>query len=86
MKPGGVRPSNEYPDSHFKPAEEAFIVTVGVPHEKRNTHCRRVLELLERAGYRAGQTSNEALIVAAHQASQVAELANNDPEEGDSAD
>lgn len=50
---------------HTVAAQEAFVVTVGVPSENRQVHCRRVLTVLDQAGYRAGPTSNEAILALA---------------------
>ena len=50
------------------PAEQAFIVTIGVPHDDTQSHCRRALQALERAGFHAGATSTGSI-------KQIAELA-----------
>ena len=49
------------------PAEEAFIVTVGVSHKWRDSDCARVLRKLERAGFQCGPTSDEAILQLAEQ-------------------
>lgn len=47
---------------HRVPAEEAFLVTVGVPSGKdRNTYCHRALKVLEQAGFRVGATGDAAI-------------------------
>lgn len=43
------------------PAEQAFIVTVGVPSERTQEHCGRALQALDRAGYQAGPTSDQTI-------------------------
>lgn len=51
-------------------ADQAFIVTVGVPMDSRagtNRHCEIVLRAIERAGYHAGPTSDEAIKTIAEQ-------------------
>lgn len=64
-------------------AQEAFIVTVGVPHEPREraAHCVRVLRLLDQHGYRAGATSGDAILELAKQEQLNRELDDNDPPE-----
>jgi hypothetical protein len=64
-------------------AQEAFIVTVGVPHEPkaRAAHCARALTVLSQAGYRAGATSGEAILALAEQERLNRELDDNDPPE-----
>ena len=44
------------------PAEEAFIVTVGVRRNSRDFDCMRALTVLQRAGFQCGPTSDAALI------------------------
>lgn len=61
--------------------EEAFVVTVGVPHNARDAHCRRVLKVLEQAGYQAGPTSGDSILELARQEQAVRELAANDDQE-----
>jgi hypothetical protein len=51
-------------------ADQAFIVTVGLPMDSiagTNRHCEIVLRAIERAGYHAGPTSNEAIQTIAEQ-------------------
>lgn len=64
------------------PAEEAFIVTVGVPHDRRvrDAECHRALSTLRRAGFTVGATSGDALLELAKQEELNRELATNDPE------
>ena len=63
-------------------AEEAFIVTVGVPHDERerNAHCKRALVVLQQAGYLAAPTSGDAILELAKQEQLNRQLADNDPE------
>lgn len=68
------------------PAERAFIVTIGVPHENTDSHCSRALQALDRAGFRAGATTNESI----QQIAAIAELVDglarfDDTPEGDTA-
>jgi hypothetical protein len=67
------------------PAEEAFVITVGVPHGKRErlAHCRRALKVLEQAGYRCGATSGDAILALAEQEKLTRALAENDSPEDD---
>lgn len=62
-----------------RPAEEAFIVTVGVSHTNKDADCANVLRLLERHGYQAGPTSDEAILARAEQVKLNQQLADNDP-------
>lgn len=62
------------------PAEQAFIVTVGVPHDNTQSHCSRALQALERAGFRAGPTTNESIRAIASMAELVDGLAQFDTE------
>lgn len=51
-------------------ADQAFLVTVGLPmgtQAETNRHCEIVLRAIERAGYHAGATSEEAMRVIAEQ-------------------
>jgi hypothetical protein len=51
-------------------ADQAFIVTVGLPMgsaAETNRHCEIVLRAIERAGYHAGASSNEAIQTIAEQ-------------------
>lgn len=51
-------------------ADQAFIVTVGLPmgsQAETNRHCEIVLRAIERAGYLAGATSDEAMRTIAEQ-------------------
>lgn len=54
-------------------AQEAFVVTVGVPHAKRQAHCSRVLTVLKQAGYQAGATSNDAILALAQEVHRIHE-------------
>ena len=49
------------------PAEEAFIITVGVSHKHREHDCKRALRKLQMAGFSAGPTSDEAILQLAEQ-------------------
>lgn len=64
------------------PAEEAFIVTVGVPHDERQrvAHCQRAQLVLRQAGYTCGPTSGDSILELAEQEKLNRELASNDPE------
>lgn len=62
------------------PAEEAFVLTVGVPHNNKDAHCRRALKVLAQAGYHAAQTSDESILALASQVEGVRALKGNDPE------
>ena len=44
----------------MKPAEQAFIVTVGVSEERYLADCSHVLAILKRHGYRAAATGHES--------------------------
>jgi hypothetical protein len=60
------------------PAEQAFVVTVGVPHKNTQAHCKRALTVLHQAGYEAGPTSNESLLALADQVQLTTQLEEND--------
>lgn len=60
------------------PAEQAFVITVGVPHEHTDAHCKRAITVLNQAGFRAGPTSNEALLALADQVALTTALEEND--------
>lgn len=60
------------------PAEEAFLVTIGVSHAHTDADCRRALAALARAGFAAGPTSDDAILIAAEQAKLTQALAEND--------
>lgn len=60
------------------PAEQAFVVTIGVPHADTQAHCKRALTVLKQAGYLAGETSNDSLIALAEQAKLNNKLKEND--------
>jgi hypothetical protein len=62
------------PRQPMRPAEEAFVITVGVRHSFKDRDCAKALKVLERAGFRAGQTSEDALIQLGEQAKLVKEL------------
>lgn len=58
--------------SRTVPAEEAFVVTVGVPGgAQRQLHCKRALTVLHQAGYRAGPTSNDAILALAEEVHRI---------------
>lgn len=61
------------------PAEEAFLITVGVSHRHRNADCSRALRKLEMAGFTCGPTSDEAILQLAEQVRLTQELEANDP-------
>lgn len=65
------------------PAEEAFVVTVGVPHDERqrNAQCRRALTVLQQAGFQCGPTSGDSILQLAEQETLNRELAANDSQE-----
>jgi len=63
-------------------AGQAFIVTIGVPHEDTQKWSDRALRALERAGFQAGPTSNETIKLIADQVRLVDGLAANDPPGG----
>jgi hypothetical protein len=65
----------------MRPAEEAFVVTVGVSHSNKDADCANVLRLLARHGYHAGPTSDDAILTLAEQVELNRELADNDPTE-----
>ena len=62
------------------PAEEAFIVTVGVSHSNRKGDCARALRRLELAGFQCGPTSDLAILQLAEQVRLTQQLEDNDPE------
>lgn len=62
------------------PAEEAFIVTVGVSRRHKDHDCARALRKLQAAGFQAGPTSDEAILALAEQVKLNQALADNDPE------
>lgn len=64
----------------LRPAEEAFIVTIGIRHRHKDLDCRTALLALQRAGFRAAATSGDAILALADQERAVRELKNNDPE------
>lgn len=63
-------------------AEEVFVVSIGVPHDERtrNAHCKRVLTVLQQAGYIVGPTSGDSILELAEQEQLNRQLAANDPE------
>lgn len=51
-------------------ADQAFLVTVALPmgtQAQTNRHAERVLRAIERAGYKAGATSDEVIQIIAEQ-------------------
>lgn len=57
------------------PATEAFVVTCGVPAgAQRQLHCKRILTVLKQAGYRAGPTSNEAILALADEVHRINDM------------
>jgi hypothetical protein len=60
-------------------AEEAFIVTVGVPSARRQSMCNLALRVLRNYGFECGPTSEESLITLGRQAALTKQLAENDP-------
>ena len=67
-------------------AEQAFIVTVGLPmgtQAETNRHCEQVLAAIRRTGYQAGPTSNESMRTTAEQMALVDGIAANDLPEGE---
>jgi hypothetical protein len=58
--------------------EEAFVVTIGVPHKNTNAFCRRALKVLEIHGFTAAQTSPDALLALAEQVRLTKQLEEND--------
>lgn len=65
------------------PADEAFVVTVGVPRDPqlRKAHCQRIQVVLRQAGYQCGPTSGDSILELARQEQLTRELAANDPED-----
>lgn len=65
------------------PADEAFVVTVGVPSDPalRNAHCQRIQVVLRQAGYQCGPTSGDSILELARQEELTRELKANDPED-----
>jgi hypothetical protein len=61
------------------PAEEAFIITVGVSHKRRTGDCNMALRVLRQYGFQCGPTSEDALIQLATQAKLTKQLESNDP-------
>lgn len=61
------------------PAEEAFIVTVGVSHANTRADCTRAINVLRSAGFEAGPTSDESIETIAQQKRLVDGLVANDP-------
>lgn len=79
MTPQPRRPLNQ--SKPMRAADQAFIVTVGVPmgsQAETNRHCETVLRAIERAGYHAGPTSEEAIVAIADQKRLVDGLVVND--------
>lgn len=68
---------------HTVPAEEAFVVTVGVPHDdrQRRAHCQRIQVVLRQAGYQCGPTSGDSILELAEQERLTRALAANDLED-----
>lgn len=62
-----------------RPAEQALIVTIGVTHANTDSDVRAALQALERAGFLAGPTSDEAIEAIYRQKRLVDGLARNDP-------
>jgi hypothetical protein len=60
------------------PAEEAFIITVGVSHRHREHDCGRALRALEAKGFTAGPTSDDAILALARQVELTQQLEQND--------
>lgn len=81
---GGSRdmPPRNYakPGGSIIPAEEAFVVTIGVPHRHKDHYCKRALLKLQAAGFQVGQTSDEAILQLAEQVKLNQALKDNDPE------
>lgn len=68
------------PQSNPVPADEAFVITVGVPHANRNVFCSRALRVLRQYGFRAAPTSDDAILALADQVQLVQQLKENDPQ------
>lgn len=60
------------------PAEEAFIITVGVSHRHKDHDCARAIRALHKAGFQAAQTSDEAILALAEQVKLNIALKEND--------
>lgn len=60
------------------PAEEAFIITVGVSHRHHASDAARALRKLQAAGFQCGPTSDEAILKLAEQVRLNQQLADND--------
>jgi predicted transcriptional regulator len=54
-----VPPRNGSPRGIRTPAEQAFIVTVGVRKDRFLSDCQRVLSVLERYGFEVGPTTHD---------------------------
>jgi hypothetical protein len=52
-------PRNMVPKQMKTPAEQAFIVTVGVSKDHYIGDCSRVLSILKRYGFEAGATKHD---------------------------
>lgn len=68
------------PTSSVIPAEQAFVITVGVSHRHRESDCARALRKLKAAGFQCGPTSDEAILELARQVQLTQQLEANDPE------
>jgi hypothetical protein len=56
------------------PAEDAVVVTVGVPHDQKDHYTARALGALERAGFQAGPTSDESILLLAERVQTMSEF------------
>ena len=63
------------------PAEEAFIVSIGVPHKAKDAHCKRALRLLQMHGFLAAPTSGDAILELAKREQLAREIESNEGEE-----
>jgi hypothetical protein len=64
-------------------ADQAFIVTVGLPMGsavETKRHCEIVLRAIERAGYHAGPTGDEAMKIIAEQQQLINGMVSDRPE------
>lgn len=66
------------PSAAIVPAEEAFVITIGVSRRHKDHDCARALRKLRSAGFQCGVTSDEAILTLAEQVKLNQALADND--------